>query len=76
MGLLVGTPALGYLEYLWLQGHRSAKVVGRRGAANQRRADCTLINSMSFKEREVTSTAAHEMYGISLYSNGRVITRI
>lgn len=72
----MGIPSLGYHKYLWLQEHRSAEVVGRRGAANQRRADCSLINSMSFKELEVTSTPAHEMYGIRLYSNERVITRI
>lgn len=29
------------------------------GAANQRRADSTLINGMSFKEREVIQTPAH-----------------
>lgn len=67
--LLLGTPALGLRGAArqergvpgarWVQGHRAAEVVGRRGAANQRRADCTLINGMSFKEREVTSTPAH-----------------
>lgn len=43
----------------WVQGQRAANVVERKGAANQRRADCTLINGVSFKEHEITSTPAH-----------------
>lgn len=46
------------------------------GAANQRRADSTLINGTGFKEREVIQTPAHWMCGIQLYNNERVITCI
>jgi len=66
----MGTPALGQRGSCQSGVRDTSGGVGRGtqgckggeekgGAANQRRADCTLINDMSFKEREVTSTSAH-----------------